>query len=184
MMGTTISRVIGCALNVALFTVVMIDVHASLLWEYIKRNEPIASKTNNKEVPKAIKPRSGFEVKTLHFLQSKGIKVKYESRRLPYTVPAKQKNYIPDFELPNGILVECKGIFDRETREKMLLAIEQNPDKDIRILFMRDNRLSKQSKTKYTDWCRKHNMKCAVSSLGHVPEEWIAANNKNNNGEQ
>ena len=55
----------------------------------------------------------------------------------------------------------------------MLLAIEQNPDKDIRILLMRNNKMSKQSKIRYGDWLTKHNIKWAASDKGHVPEEWL-----------
>lgn len=120
-----------------------------------------------------IKSRSGFERKGIAFLRSKGIDFKYESRRLPYTVPAKNKHYVPDFELPNGILVEFKGKFDRETREKMLLAIAQNPKEDIRILFMRNNKLSKQYKTRYGDFCDKHKIKWAANDEGIIPEEWL-----------
>lgn len=97
----------------------------------------------------------------------------YENRRLPYTVPAKNRNYIPDFELPNGILIEAKGKLDREAREKMLLARDQNPDKDIRILLMRNNKMSKQSKQRYGDWLDKNGFKWAASDKGHVPEEWL-----------
>lgn len=88
-------------------------------------------------------------------------------------MPAKNRNYIPDFELPNGILIEAKGKLDREAREKMLLARDQNPDKDIRILLMRNNKMSKQSKQRYGDWLDKNGFKWAASDKGHVPEEWL-----------
>ncbi len=102
-----------------------------------------------------------------------GIKFKYEALKLPYTIPEKKRNYIPDFELPNGVIVEFKGKLDRLAREKMLLAIEQNPTKDIRILFMRDNYIYKGSKTKYSDWCKEHGIKYAVSLRGEIPKEWL-----------
>jgi hypothetical protein len=75
--------------------------------------------------------------------------------------------------LPNGIIVEAKGKLDRLVREKMALVFEQNPDLDIRLLFMRDNKLSKTSKTRYSDWCEKRGIKYAVSEQGHIPEEWL-----------
>jgi hypothetical protein len=131
-------------------------------------------RAKKKKPPKAPpKLRSGFERKIAEYLKNKGVEFQYENRRLPYTVPAKNKNYIPDFELPNGILLEAKGKLDREAREKMLLAIAQNPDKDVRMLLMRNNKMSKQSKTRYGDWLDKHGIKWAVSEHGHVPDEWI-----------
>lgn len=55
----------------------------------------------------------------------------------------------------------------------MALVFEQHPDRDIRMLFMRDNYISKQSKTKYSTWCDKRNIKYHVSLMGTVPEEWL-----------
>lgn len=55
----------------------------------------------------------------------------------------------------------------------MSLVIEQNPDLDIRLLFMLNNTLTKQSKTTYTDWCEKRSIKCAVSREGEVPAAWL-----------
>lgn len=97
----------------------------------------------------------------------------YEKRRLAYTVPSKKKHYIPDFELPNGIIIEAKGNFNAVSREKMLLAITQNPELDIRMLLMRDNKINKKTKTKYSDWLEKHGIKYAVSEIGEIPHEWI-----------
>ena len=123
--------------------------------------------------PKNSRYKSGFEVKIAKSLEQQGVVIKYEETKLKYKVPAKDRNYIPDFELPNGIFVEGKGKLDRDTREKMALVIEQNPDKDIRFLFMRDNKLSRVSKTRYSDWCDKRGIKYAISEAGNVPEAWI-----------
>jgi hypothetical protein len=116
--------------------------------------------------------RSGFEKKIAKFLLNKA-EFEYEPFSIPYQVPIKKKRYTPDFVLANGVIVEAKGKLDRETREKMLLVTQQNPDKDIRLLLMRDNKISKTSKTRYSDWCEKNNIKYAVSEQGHVPEEWM-----------
>lgn len=69
--------------------------------------------------------------------------------------------------------MEYKGKLDRDVREKMALAIEQNPELDIRFVFMRDNKIAKNSKTRYSDWCRKRGIKYAVSEDGHIPQEWL-----------
>lgn len=120
------------------------------------------------------KYRSSFEARGAKYLESKGVDFEYEKDALPYVVPSKKKNYIPDFRLPNGIYVEFKGKLDRQTREKMTLVVEQHPDKDIRFIFMRDNKLSKTSKTRYSDWAEKKGIKYFVSEEGVVPDEWLA----------
>lgn len=117
--------------------------------------------------------RNGFEKRIAAYLQQHGIDYKYESEKLNYTIPSSKHKYLPDFKLPNGIYVEAKGIFDRDARKKMSLVIEQHPDKDIRILFMRNNSINKKSKTRYTDWCEERHIKCAVSAEGVVPQEWF-----------
>ena len=128
-----------------------------------------------KKIKGAARPklRSGLERNVAAFLEEHNVPFTYEQDKIPYTVPIKNRNYVPDFKLDNGIYIEAKGKFDAATREKMLLVIKQNPDKDIRLLFMRDNKLTKVSPTKYTDWCKKHGIKCAVSEKGHVPLEWL-----------
>lgn len=55
----------------------------------------------------------------------------------------------------------------------MALVVEQNPDLDIRMLFMRDNKIAKNSKTRYSDWCKKRGIVYAVSELGEIPEDWV-----------
>jgi hypothetical protein len=132
----------------------------------VPRGSP-ASK--NKKPPKF---RSGFEKKVADNLKALKIPYEYEKEKIGYTVPSTNRNYICDFKI-GDIYIEAKGVFDRETRAKMAFVIEQNPDKDIRLLFMRDNKIAKNSKTKYTDWCRKRGIKAAVSPIGEIPEEWI-----------
>jgi hypothetical protein len=119
------------------------------------------------------KLKSGFEKKVAKHLETEQIPFEYESIKVPYVVPSKKRTYNPDFELPNGIIIEAKGKLDRLVREKMALVFEQNPDLDIRFLFMRDNKISKNSKTRYSDWCKKRGIKYAVSEQGHIPEEWL-----------
>lgn len=125
-------------------------------------------------VPKKLADtRSGFERKLWKFLQTHGVDFTYESLSIPYTVPSKKRRYTPDFILGNGIYVEAKGKLDAKSREKMQLVIEQNPGLDIRILLMRDNKISKQSKTRYSDWCSKVGLKWHVSENGEIPAAWM-----------
>ena len=116
--------------------------------------------------------RSGFEKKVAASIISKGKTYKYEEEKLEYTVPAITKRYIPDFKV-GEMFIEAKGKFDRTSRAKMLLVIAQHPDLDIRMLFMRDNKISKNSKTKYSDWCEKNGVTYAVSEEGNVPDNWL-----------
>lgn len=117
--------------------------------------------------------RSGLEKKLATFLDSKGQEYTYEQDKIEYVVPAKKHSYLPDFRLSNGIYVEVKGRFDPASRAKMAYVVEQNPDKDIRMLFMRDNPINKNSKTLYSDWCDKRGIKYHVSPAGELPDEWL-----------
>lgn len=121
--------------------------------------------------------RSGFEFKVLKNLESKGVIFEYETEKLSYTVPEHTKRYIPDFiitTVKGGTLyIEAKGRWVASDRQKMLYVRKQHPEKDIRVLFMRDNPIRKGSKTKYSDWARKNGIPFAVSPNGTVPEEWI-----------
>ncbi len=92
---------------------------------------------------------------------------KYEAERYSYM---KSGTYIPDFFLPNGIILEAKGRFLSSDRTKHKLIQQQWPTLDIRFIFQRDNTLSKKSKTTYTEWCNQHGFKCAVKT---VPKTWL-----------
>ena len=125
-------------------------------------------------MPRKNKTRSKFEGRVDKCLQTKKAKYEYEPFRVPYIIPASNHNYIPDFVLDNGIVLEAKGLLDPQTRKKMLLVIAQNPDLDIRMIFMRDNTINRKSKTRYSTWAEKNNIKYTVSLAGNVPDEWIA----------
>lgn len=123
--------------------------------------------------------RSGFEQRVAQHLDSKKIKYEYETEKLPYVVPETPRVYTPDFVIKRkgrgkkDLYIECKGRWTAEDRKKMVQVIEQHPDKDIRILFMVDNPITKKSKTTYTMWASARGIKCAVSRDGTIPEEWL-----------
>jgi len=94
----------------------------------------------------------------------------YEPHYIPYVEPAKAKRYTPDFILENGIIIEAKGRFTAFDRAKHLLLRDQYPDEDIRFIFQYDNKISRTSKTRYSDWCEKHGFKYAIRE---VPDEWV-----------
>jgi len=114
--------------------------------------------------------RSDFELHLAKRLADKGVKFEYEKARLAY-IP-KPKIYTPDFYLPEqDIYIEAKGYFTPADRQKMLLVIAQNPELDIRMLFLRaSNRLNRSSKTTYSKWCDKHGILWADNT---IPEEWL-----------
>lgn len=115
--------------------------------------------------------RSGLEVKVAAFLEEQDIEFGYEAITLPYTVPARQSRYSPDYVLPNGIIIETKGRFVTADRQKMALIKEQHPDLDIRFVFSNPKtRISKTSKTSYGMWCSKHGFPFAKL---YPPQEWL-----------
>ena len=114
--------------------------------------------------------RSQFEkIVAVKMAQDGGV-FKYETIRLPY-VP-KVRHYTPDFYIPEtDIYIEAKGRLTREDRTKMLLIKQQHPECDIRFVFANaKNKLYKNSKTTYSDWCNKHGFDWAEKT---VPREWL-----------
>lgn len=115
--------------------------------------------------------RSGLEESTANYLTTKGITFKFEEMVVGYVEPQKSRKYTPDFELPNGIIIETKGRFLTADRQKHLLVQKQHPELDIRFVFSNSNtKLSKISKTSYSDWCVKNGFKFANKL---IPEEWL-----------
>ena len=115
--------------------------------------------------------KSGLEDSVSQQIESKGIKVEYETEKVSYIIPASSHNYNPDFKLPNGIRVETKGRFVLADRKKHILVKEQNPQLDIRFVFTNSkNKINKKSKTTYADWCDKNGFKYADKV---IPDEWF-----------
>jgi predicted nuclease of restriction endonuclease-like RecB superfamily len=88
--------------------------------------------------------------------------VKYEAETYDYVL---ELRYTPDWRVSHkgkSFLLEAKGKFDYEQRRKILAVLRYNAGLDLRIIFMRNNRISKKSKTTYTDWCFAHGIKCSV----------------------
>lgn len=115
--------------------------------------------------------RSRFEQQLAKQLEAKKIDYRYEEEMIRYTKPITPSRYTPDFVLPNGIIIEAKGLFIASDRKKHLLVKEQYPHLDIRFVFQRaNNRLSKTSKTTYADWATKNGFLWADSS---IPDAWL-----------
>lgn len=112
--------------------------------------------------------RSGFERTLSAQLKAAKARFKYEPRKLAYVI---EHNYIPDFELANGIIIEAKGKLTPSDRAKMIAVKRAHPHLDIRFVFMRGaNKLTSRSKTTYMDWAARNGFPCAD---GRIPTEWI-----------
>ena len=78
----------------------------------------VTKKSNSKWVAKKYGFKSGLEETISQQIESQGIKVEYETEKVPYIIPASNHTYSPDFKLPNGIRVETKGRFVAADRKK------------------------------------------------------------------
>lgn len=119
--------------------------------------------------------KSGIEENTFDYLKrvqkQKGFEARYESEKLTYKL---EGVYTPDFVLEfsdqHKRYIETKGYFDPIARRKMAAVKKDNPDKDIRILFVKDNPIRKGSKLTYSGWAEKNGFPWAV---GPIPEDWL-----------
>ena len=100
----------------------------------------------------------------------RNIKLEYETEQLSYVLV---KKYIPDIVIKrtNGTTcyVEVKGYLRPEDRRKMIAVKQFDPSLDIRFLFAQDNKIRKNSQTRYSDWAKKHGFPYA---FGSIPKEW------------
>jgi hypothetical protein len=103
--------------------------------------------------------RSQFEKRIAKILHSKGVVYEYESYEFDYEEPLRKNRarcgdcsgtnlvrlgvYTPDFWLPEDRFV---------------------------MLFMRDNRIHRNSKTHYSDWCMERDIDFAI---GEPKEDWL-----------
>jgi len=133
-----------------------------------------ASSTRSLAISKGY--RSGLEeLLAKQFLEA-GVVAPYEELVIAYEKPATSHKYTPDFELPNGIIIESKGRFLPDDRKKHLLIKQQHPHLDIRFVFTRSaSRISKTSKTTYAAWCVNNGFLYADKL---VPQAWLNESKK------
>lgn len=123
--------------------------------------------------------RSGLELDIARGLKASGFSFEYESEKIKYIQPAKQRSYTPDFivttKTGKTLYIESKGRFLTSDRQKHLLVRNSNPDIEIRFIFNNPNtRISKQSNTTYAIWCEKNGFKYARFSKDEpVPMSWL-----------
>lgn len=130
--------------------------------------------------------RSTYECAIGRQLEAEGIPFEYEAESYTILVPTskiyvcescgenkclKRATYTPDFFFNNRtFVVEAKGRFDPAHRIKALEFIKQYPGIEYALLFEENNKLSRKRATRYTDWCEKQGILCAV---GLMPKAWL-----------
>lgn len=127
--------------------------------------------------------RSEYERVQAKRLVEEGINFEYESTQIDFYEETNQgvcadcgsknviknRKYTPDFHLTDtNIFVETKGKFDASSRTKMRNVINQS-EHDVRMVFMRNNYLTRKHKMTYGRWCDLNDIKWAV---GDIPLEW------------
>lgn len=132
--------------------------------------------------------RSSLEEVIAKQLDDAGIEYDYEGIKVPYSVPAREANYLADFPIRRTvIIIEGKGNFgagggfngrfsnmkenSTKERQKFALLKEQHPDLDIRFIFTRAKApIYKGSPTTHSKWAETHGFKWAEK---RVPTEWL-----------
>lgn len=115
--------------------------------------------------------RSKLEKRIADDLKSRKVPFSYEKQVIKWTKPETYHRYTPDFVLPNGIIIEAKGLFESKDRKKHIYIKDQHPSMDIRFVFSNPNaKIYKGSKTTYADWCTKHGFKYALKL---IPTKWL-----------
>ena len=118
---------------------------------------------------KTSKFRSQLEKRVADLLTELGVTYEYETTKIAYEI---QHNYNPDFILPNGVILECKGYWESSDRRKIKSVKEQNPDIDLRMVFQAPfNTISKKSKTTYAKWCEQRDI--PWTSFQDIPLDWL-----------
>jgi Phage endonuclease I len=113
--------------------------------------------------------RSGFERTVDMQLRSSGVPYKNEDTKIPYILEC---NYNPDFHLlKSNIYIETKGRLLPEERRKHLAVRQQNPEVDLRFVFMYPHKKMQGSKITHAAWATRNGFKWAD---GRIPEEWLA----------
>jgi len=113
--------------------------------------------------------RSSLERRLDWELDDGGFVALYEACRIPYELLC---HYVPDYILPNGIVIEAKGFFNSADRRKMRAVKDMHPDLEIRFVFGRaGNKLNKTSRTTYSKWADSKGFPWADKS---IPDAWHA----------
>jgi hypothetical protein len=121
------------------------------------------SKTRPRSKPRSTgktpRLKSKFEKRFYDEIRRQGYDFGYEVDKLSYTLDLEYK---PDWKVDDKVYIETKGKFDYVERRKILAVLKANPGKEVRMVFMRNQKLGKGSKMTYGEWCDKHNIRWSV----------------------
>lgn len=140
----------------------------------------MSSRKANKRTWRGTEYRSDYEMEVAQRLDALKrrlkFKVGYETEEVGYQLPPPPPSkYTPDFHIKRKdgteVFIEVKGYFDAKARRKMLLVKEQNPDLNIVLLFMQDNKLHRSAKMRYSEWAEKNGFDYAINE---IKEEWLS----------
>lgn len=112
--------------------------------------------------------RSQLEACVAKALDKQGLVYLYEPGKVHYQLEC---DYLPDFVLKSGPVLEVKGFFPPSDRRKVLAVKRQHPEMDLRMVFQRNQCISTGSKTTYGMWCDKHKIPWCV--YPNIPEDWF-----------
>lgn len=110
--------------------------------------------------------RSGFERTLAADLKKRKVAFEYETLKVPYVI---KHTYNPDFMLDNGVIIEAKGYFRPGDVAKMRAVKAQNPDLDIRFVFMNAHKKITGQRQTHAEWATRHGFPWAD---GEIPESW------------
>lgn len=105
--------------------------------------------------------RSKFEARLAAQMTQAGVAFSYETLTFSYTL---EGVYTPDFALPNGIVIEAKGLFTAEDKRKMRAVKSAHPNADIRFVFQSAGLRGANLK-----WAARNGFPACV---GDIPEAW------------
>jgi hypothetical protein len=91
----------------------------------------------------------------------------YEPMRIPYEIKSK---YIPDFVLPNGIIIEAKGRLLAKDARKHRAVKKKHPNLDIRFVFMSLATKVENSRFTHQEWANKYGFSYYEKI---IPKAWI-----------
>ena len=98
------------------------------------------------------------------------IRKNYETHKITYEV---EHVYNPDWTINDTLFIEVKGYFRASDRAKHLHIKEQHPEIEIVFIFGdSNNKIHKNSKTTYADWCEKYGFRYTDLKTG-IPKEWF-----------
>lgn len=121
------------------------------------------------------KRRSRLEQKFEYILNDLEIPYTYETTVIPYTIPESLHKYTVDWSFPhNNILIESKGyLSDHAERKKYILIKQQNPEIDLRFVFLDEHKLCGGMKTTHGEWAKKHGFPYCTIKDYDIIKEWL-----------